>query len=483
VNKLRKAARTGAAAILLGTGVCLKAEAWGPSTRSALVSAAAHVLGQDPAFTLTRLQRYVTQGAELSPEEFEKLFPLFRIDPVGAIQREMVLLQSLRTDRIDPYYAFRMGALGRMAADATAPMAGAGSGAVRERYYADADKAIGRADLRMAARKLVDPRPYFAFVSAQASANDQTFEVEYKSGAGFGGLARATLPADASRSVNVVADVWYTLLTSKPSAFDEPLAAKRDFILGAIGFYVKQENMREAEASYALAKQQGLLDAQLQKGVADLFFDSAHYDRAMVEYQKILVGEPGRRDVVERVARFYEIMGDDALKREKLEAAREAYGKALEADSLHPDAQRKLLDVEAKMYARDERLAAQQTAIDEAHGFEDRAEEAAARRDYAMAIGLLRNAEVRYAKITDEFPKESKDAVTGRRMVELRTKELKRELIDNSMSLSGSGVAFDVRQIAGQTPDVSREAMKDMLQSEYRAAVRALGRQPDAGRP
>src|SRR5262249_53561948 len=159
---------------------------------------------------------------------------------------------------------------------------------------------------------------------------------------------------------------------------------------------------------------------QMQKGVADLFFDSAHYDRAMVEYQKILAVEPGRRDVVERVAKFYEITGDDAVKAEKLEAAREAYGKALEANSLHPDAQRKLLNVEAKIYARDERLTKQRTAIDEARNFEDRAEEAAARRDYAMAISMLNNASQRYGEVTDEFPAETKDANTGRRTVEMR---------------------------------------------------------------
>ncbi len=483
MKTLRRTALAGASAALLCAGLCPKADAWGPSTRSALVSSATRVLGRDPAFTLTRLQRYVGQGADLSPEDFDKQFPLFRIDPVGAIQREMVLLQSLRTDRIDPYYAFRLGALGRMVADATAPMTGAANDALRDRYYADADKAIGRADLRMEARKVVDPRPYFNFVQAQASANNQTFKVEYQSGTGFAGLARATLPADASRSVNAVADVWYTLLTSRASGFDEPLAAKREYVLGAIGFYIKQGNLTEAEASYELAKQQNLLDTQMQKGVGDLFFDGKHYERAIAEYQKILLLEPGRRDVVERVAKYYEITGDDALEKEKLEAAREAFGKALEADSLHPDAQRKLLNVEAKIYARDERLAAQRTALEEAHGFEDRAEEAASRRDYAMAVSLLRNAEERYAKISDEFPLESKDAVSGRRTIQMRTKELKQELIDNSMSLSGSGTAFDARQLAGHTPDVSREALKEMLQSEYRQAIRALGESADTAKP
>jgi tetratricopeptide (TPR) repeat protein len=387
----------------------------------------------------------------------------------------MALLQNMRGGRIDPYYAFRMGVLGRMVADASAPMLSVRSASLRDRYYGDVDKVINRAPLKMAPRKVVDPRPYFNFISGQSSANDQTFELEYQSGQGFSGLARSSVGADASRSVNAIADVWYTILTSKTAAFDDPSAAKRDYILGAVAFYVKQGNLTEADASYAQAKQQNLLDTQTQKGVADLYFDSQHYDRAMAEYQKILAADPGRRDVVERVAKFYEISGDDALKAEKLEAAREAYGKALEANSLHPDAQRKLLNVEAKIYARDERLAKQRGAIDEARNFEDRAEEAAARRDYAMAVGLLNNAIQRYGDVTDEFPAEAKDANTGRRSVEMRTKELKQELINNSMTLSGSSVAFDARQLAAKTPDVGREALKDMLGVEYRDAVKALG--------
>ncbi len=448
-----------------------------------MVSAAAHVLGQDPAFTLTRLSRYVTLGADLPQEEFEKLHPLYKVDPVGAIQREMILLQSLRGDRIDPYYAYRLGSLGRMVADATAPLVTGSNGGLRERYYGDVEKVINRAGLEMASRKVVDPRPYFSFVQAQASANDQTIEIEYRSGTGFSGIARAALPADASRSVNSVADVWYTVLTSQAAAFDQPDSAKRDFIVGAIGFYLKQKNTAEAEASYEAAEEQGLMDINLRKAIGDLFFDNGLYDRSIIEYQKILTSDPSRRDVIERVARYYEITGDDAVKLEKLEAAREAYAKALEADKLHPEAQRKLLNVEAKIYARDERLVSQRTSIEQARSLENRAEEAARRRDYARAISLLRDAEARYAEITDEFPAESKDATTGRRTVLMRTKEIKQQLIDNSASLSGSSAAFDARQLAGQSAGVSQEALKKMLQSEYASAVRALGSQMDEAQP
>jgi tetratricopeptide (TPR) repeat protein len=228
---------------------------------------------------------------------------------------------------------------------------------------------------------------------------------------------------------------------------------------------------------------QGLMDANLRKAMGDLFFDNGLYERSMVEYQKILATDANRRDVVVRVARFYEVTGDDAAKKENLEAARDAYAKALEADKLHPDAQRKLLNVEAKIFARDERKNSQKSSIDQARALENRAEEAAARRDFAQAISLLKEADARYAEVTDEFALESKDANTGRRTVQMRTKELKQQLIDNSASLSGTSTAFDVRQIAGQAPNVSEDALKQMLQSEYLGAVKALGKEMDQAQP
>ncbi len=465
-----------AAAALFGFGVCTGAYAWGPTTRTAVVAAGTHLLGQDSSFTLSRSLKNVMMGAELSEEDFNKQFPLYAVDPVGAIQREMVLLQTMKSSRIDPYYAFRLGVLGRMVASATAPLSHGST--TQGRYYADVDNAIARTNLTPAARKFVDPRAYFSLMQSQAASNERTIELEYQAGVGFNGIARASLSQDASRSVNAVADTWHTLLTAPAAAFEQPTAAKREYILGAMDFYLKQKNLVEAQASYTLAMNENLIDTNTQKQIGDLYFANGLYDQAIVEYQKILAKDPGQRDVVERVAKFYEMTGDTAVDSDKLEAAREAYAKAVEANSLHPDAQRKLLNVEAKIFAREERLAQQRAAIEEAQAIESRAEEAAIRHDYAAAISLLRDAEQRYGSVTEEFAAESHEATNGARTVMMRTKELKQELIDNSASLSGSGAAFDARQIAGQTPDVSRKALEDMLQSEYRDAVQALGQQP-----
>lgn len=470
-----------AAGALFGFGLCGVADAWGPTARTAIVAAGTHLLGQDAAFTLSRSLKNVMAGAELSDEEFNKQFPLFAVDKVGAIQREMILLQTMKSDRIDPYYAFRLGVLGRMVADASAPLLGEGT--IQDRYYADADQAIGRTNLQPAARKFVDPRAYFSMVQGQAGANDRTIEIEYQSGVGFNGIARAALGQDASRSVNAVADVWHTLLTAPTSAFEEPTSAKRDYVLGAMDFYLKQRDLTEARATYALAMEEGLVDTNTQKKIGDLYFDNGLYEEAIVEYQKILARNPGQRDVVTRVAEYYELTGDTAADANKLEAARDAYAKAVEANSLHPEAQRKLLNMEARIFAREERLIQQRAALEEARALENRAEEAAIRRDYASAISLLREAEGRYATVTDEFAVESREAINGQRIVIMRTKELKQELIDNSANLSGSSAAFDARQIASETPDVSRKALEEMLQNEYSNAIKALGQQTSGLEP
>ncbi len=467
-----------AAAVVAGlTLACMPAGAWGPDTQVAIVSAGTRLLGQDSTFSLHQFLKYVNQGASIAPDRQRALFPAFSIDHVNAIQREMILLQSVRGDRIDPYYAYRLGALGKLVAQATAPLAESEGSTVRAQYYADVDGAIDQTNLRPERRKVVDPRAYFSLLRSQASQNEKTIEVDYRGGVGFSGFARSSLPHDASRSVNAVADVWYTVLTAQMPLYDQPVGAKRDYILDGLDFYLSLGNLEEAKAIYESAQDMNLMDNNLRKSIGDKYFAAGQFDRAMVEYQKILESAPDRRDVVERVAVFYEQAGDRAREKGDLEGAREAYAKAVDANSLLTDAQRKLLDVDSKIASRDQRLVVQRSAADEARELENRAEESAVRRDYAQAIALLREAEEKYASVTDEFPEEAKLANVGQRNVSLRLKELKQELIANSRTLSGSGFVQDAQQIAGNTPDASMDALKSMVGAEYRGAVRALGDQ------
>ena len=456
------------------------ASAWGPETQVAITTAAAHVLSRDDHFPLPRLLKYVRQGADVSEAVQNEIHPSFEIDSVGAIQREMLLLQSVRGDRIGPYYVYRLGLLGKLVVQASAPLAHADPG-VREQYYGDVERGIDGVDLEVADRKLVDPRAYFSMVTSKAWENDQTIIIDYQGGVGFRGFARSALPLDASRSVNAVADVWYTILSSAAPAFELASSGSiRDYTLGEIGFYIAMGNFREVESAYEEAVRRDILSADAQKSIGDLFFDAGFAERAIEEYQKVLERSPGRRDVTELMSRHYETVGDEADAQQNLEGARDAYANALAADSLHPQAQRKLLDVESRIFARNERLLAQRSATEVARELVNRAEEAAVRRDYARAIALLREADRRYGDVTGEFPLEARTATLGKKNVMLRMRELKRELITNAQSLSGTGFRFDVQRLVDTTEDRNQQALQDMLSAEYKRALQELGRQVTA---
>jgi len=469
----RTAIARGVAAMSVALAATPSAVAWGPVADRSIVSAGTHVLSRDPEFNLQPLLRNVLDGAGLSEDELNALHPSYAVDPVGAITREMILLQALRGPRIDPYFAFRLGALGKMVASTTAPLAKA-SPAIRERYYEDVDARIDGVDLEMGRRKLVDPRPYFSRLEDQADQNANTIAVDYRGGVGFDGFARSSLSQDASRSVNAVADVWYTILTSQVTTQTQPREDKRAYLLDAIRFHLDRGNLEEVEATYDTIREEQLLDANMLKRIGDAYYDAGLFQQAIEAYQSVLERDPGRRDVVERVSEYYVMVGDDAADEGDFEDAREAYEDALAANTLHPSAQRKLLDVEARIFARDERLLNQRLALEQAREFEKRAEEASIRRDYARAINLLREAEQRYQRVTNEFPNEAKTANIGLRGVSLRLRELKEELIANSQNLSGTGFAADADRLVGGVKGLSREALREMVEREYEDALRAL---------
>lgn len=472
MKMFQTAVRTAAAATAIAL-IAPVASAWGPVADRSIVSAGTHVLGRNPEFNLRPLLRHVVAGASLTDEELNELHRSFELDPVGAIQREMVLLEALRGDRIDPYYAYRLGALGKLVASATAPLANA-SPTVRERYYADVDQSIDGVDLQMAQRKIVDPRPYFSRLRDLAASNENTIAVDYQGGVGFTGFARSSLAQDASRSVNAVADVWYTILTSQVTTQSEPREDKRAYFLDAIRYYLDLGNLEEVAATNERIEEEQLLDADMQKRIGDAYFDAGLYDQAITAYEAVLNRDPSRRDVVERVSEYYVMVGDEAVDSGDLEDAREAYADALEANTLHPSAQRKLLDVDAQIFARNERLLNHRMALEQARVLENRAEEASIRQDFARAIGLLREAERLYSKVTNEFPQEAKTANLGLRGVSVRLRELKDELIANSQNLSGSGFAADAQRLVGGVKGLSQEALREMVEREYEAALDAL---------
>ena len=153
---------------------------WGPKTQGAIVSAGVHVLSQDRAIPLQRYMKYINEGASISDEEQARLFPGFNLDGVSVIEGEMYLLESVRGRRIDPYFAYRLGVLGKLVTQVVAPLSGSDP-VYRQMYFDDVEKHIHQVKIRPHARRQADAQAYFAYAIRQARTQDEIIVVDYRS--------------------------------------------------------------------------------------------------------------------------------------------------------------------------------------------------------------------------------------------------------------------------------------------------------------
>lgn len=458
--------------VTVGAMAC-PAFGWGPETQRSVVFSAGHVFSRSSSIPLVNLIDYVHEGAGISDSEDRVLFLEFGVDPVRSIQREMFLLQGVKSNRVDPYFAYRMGALGKKIVELVAPMRD-GNAPVRERYYADVEEQIGRVRLQLSTRNLVEPQLYFARLLRQAKENDSAIVVDYRSGLGIDGIAGKLLTKDASRAVDAVVDVWYTIFRSQVNSVDISKTDMRKYMLSAIDFYLKNSNIAEVNDVYVRAKAKRVLTPNMKRIIGDLYYDNGYFDEALMVYGELLAENPGLREVSKRIAEYHVSVGEEALANQNLEDARDAFALAVRSDVLHPEAQRKLVLTNRAIEKRQDRFAHQQELIELAQRSEMDAEDSEMRRDYARSIQYLRASERNYNEVTGEFPGLRRQANVGSRSIQIRLIQLKKALVDNAQLLSGSGFSFDAKQLASGVGDTSREAMISTLKADYRRMLEEI---------
>ncbi|MBX7254884.1 MAG: hypothetical protein K1Y02_00890 [Candidatus Hydrogenedentes bacterium] len=454
--------------------IAVPVHAWGPKTQESIVTTAARVISNESGVKLDKLEKDLRTGASVSANELAEINPLAEADPIGAIESEMYLLQSVRGKRIDPYFAYRLGALGALVSRVTTPLAESNP-TYRDLYYSDVDQGIEKARLDTRKRATVDPATYFSSLRSAIAKNEVLILNDYKSGLGFKGVAGASLSEDASRSVNAVADVLTTVLQSGVTASNTSVSQIRDYALSAVGFYIKRGNDTEADSSYKRLEELNALTPELQKQIGNMFYDAGKYERAMQEFSAVLAAVPGDREVSERIADYYIRVGDAALQEENLEAALDAYQKASEADKLRPDAQTKLLDAQRLIKDRDTRHEMAKSTVAEADECVAKAEQAEFNREFGEAMTLLAKAQDLYETVGDEFQQEGSKARAGLLAVGSKLGKLQQDLVSNAPMLSGKGVLKATQDLAvtvAQEQDA--KALKALTEAQFEAEINRL---------
>lgn len=460
-------------AIVLVAGVActVPAAAWGPKTQLAIVTNALHLLSKTSNIPLNRLERHLREGAMVSMADLETMYPGTGETPGTALESEMYLLETVQKGKVDPYLAFRLGTLGKLVAEAVSPMRGVDA-TYRNLYFADVERHIGQVQLVTEPRNFVDPDVYFDRRVLIANTHNEMLVKEYRSGVGFGGVARATLDEKVSTAVNTVADVWHTLLTGPAvmgNVSDEQL---QNYVVNAYDFYINRRNTDELAAIAARLRELVELTPDMRVRIGDMFYEAELFERAMEEYQAVLAMEPDRRDVVEKIAEYHVRRGKEALENDRLETALEAFEMALDANALHPEAEALRMAAQKRIDEREARLASNRGSLERAEGFVSLAEEEALSGRYAEAIALLRQANDAYADVSDEFPTLNQRRITGQNTVRTRIQDLKQQIMANAQSYSGSGFTQDAAAIvAREAPEVSRQALRRLVEEEYQTEL------------
>ncbi len=448
--------------------------AWGPKASVAIVTTASRLISKQSGVPLANLGKDVQRGASLSQSEIADLIPGADMNPVNAIESEMYLLEAVRGSRVDPYFAYRLGALGSLVAEVTTPLHDANP-TYRNLYYADVEANINQATLQSKPRVSVDPASYFAEAVGKARDRADLIVSDYKAGIGFKGVAGTALSEDASRSVNAVADVMLTVLRGSVTVTNISQNQIRNYVLDAIRFYIDRDNDAETEAAYAKLMDLGVTTVDLQKQIGDMFYDAGKYDRAMKEYKAVLEKAPSRRDVIERIADYYVHEGDAALADNELEDALKAYNDALAVDMLHPTAQSKKLETQGMIAERDARQQAAQKANTKGDDLVRQADQLIFKQDFTDALSLLQQAKTSYGEVTDEFPDEARKSRAGLLQVAQRINTLQRDVVSNAGSLSGLGASATIGTEAEEAAkSVDESALQQMVQTRFQAELDKL---------
>ncbi|GMW00986.1 MAG: hypothetical protein AMXMBFR84_21230 [Candidatus Hydrogenedentota bacterium] len=465
---------TALVSVVLGTGV---AHAWGPLGDSAVVSAGVRLVADDTKIPLQNLMRDIQAGSSVGSQEMVRLIPNADVSPISAIESEMHLLRAVRGDRVDPYFAYRLGVLGKLVAGVTTPLVTSES-PVKNVYLADVEKNITKVRVDSSTRAEVSPATYFPNVIQQANIDADMLIRDYEGGLGFDGIAKASLAEDASRSVNAVADVLYTVLKDRAVVATVSQNQTRDYYLLALEFFLKRGNEKEAELVHAKLLSVDSGSPDLHKQVGDLYFSAKLYERGVAEYERVLALQPERRDVVERLAQHYLSVGDKEIEDGNLEAAEEAYAKAAATDKLNPDTTSKLMKTRTQRADRDMRMTSASSAIEQAAELTAQAEQFAFNRQFGEAMQKLTEAQGLYQSVGTEFPELARESRNGLFTIQTEMDKLRSDLVNSAPSLSGLGRDAGVRKLAVTTAgEVGASTLQAIVKSEYDAEIDRLKQQ------
>ncbi|HOQ91224.1 MAG TPA: hypothetical protein PLX03_13865, partial [Candidatus Hydrogenedentes bacterium] len=287
-----------------------------------------------------------------------------------------------------------------------------------------------------------------------------------------------TFSQSASLSVAAVLDVWTQVLSGTVIQGSVSDAQLRDYIVEGCEYYLANRSMAEFEAALKNFAAIVPLDVDLRIRLGDLLFERRQYERAIKEYQQALAEAPDRREIGQRVSKYYLQQGQEQLKNNALEDALKSLEQAVQADALNEEAVALRVETEQKIAERDARLEAFRAAIARGSELRNLAEQEIEAKRIAEGISLLAQAEAAYAEVTDEFPMEAQQRNRGIKEIRDRMAQVKNYLFSSVSAYSGTDWKRDMRTSAGAVSQRFFEpAVRQFAADQYAELMKQLAQE------
>ncbi len=417
---------------------------------------------------------------------------------VEAIANEIALLRAARKFGPTPYFAYRMGLLGSLTANAMLPFGFAFTEedkALRQRIVADIEQNLDGYSFSPTTGKLqfvCDAQSYFRSRQSFMAQDKAMIKHDYQLGQGYRGFLQQGGPAYFTRSVEAVADVWNTVLNTD-SVCPSPLPRPSDraltwYFVSEIEFLVaNKDSVRLAQQIYENFEKVNPRIPESYVRVGDIFYAHASREareRGVLEWQKAYsLGGPGRADVGKKLSAhfitegrvFLEKAGKPGAEDTDLPNALNAFERGLDFDRTNAEVATLIEETNKAIVARNERLETTINIIANGEKIRAEADNFRDRKDFANAIKTYRQAIGFFEAVDDEFREQSNTAKENVRRLRKSIQDVISDILDTASAAIDEGdrakdsnrfddaiAKYDtVPTIVSVIPDDERQSVKE----------------------